>query len=111
MPVFTFEFKGLSGWILKDEASTSYSLMDLGLELPYKTYDPNGFGIRFLQTLYFIFTIAIPFSFLVLMFILYVKPLKLNIQKKLFVYAEILYAWSSVDVLTLAMISSLFEIR
>lgn len=30
VPVTTFDIKGLAGWVLKDEASNSYSLFELG---------------------------------------------------------------------------------
>lgn len=46
MKIFTFTFEGLAGWALGPDAENSYSLLDIGVLLPSKTYEPDAFGIR-----------------------------------------------------------------
>ncbi|KRX07756.1 hypothetical protein PPERSA_07506 [Pseudocohnilembus persalinus] len=111
LPMYTFTFEGLAGYALGEDSSYIYSLLSLGILIPFKTDDPYTFGIRYLQVLYFLFTFFIPFAFFTLVLVLQYINIKLKYAKNLFAIAEILYAWSSIDVLALALISSLLQIR
>lgn len=76
---FKFNFKGAITLILSpDQLSTSYSVISLGIDMPYKTVNPNAIGIRFLQVMYFVFSLVFPLLFLLILTILWSIPLKLK---------------------------------
>lgn len=48
----------------------------------------------------------IPITFLTFIFIMNTFTMKLEYLKEIFVYTEIIYAWSSIEVLTLAVLAA-----
>jgi hypothetical protein len=106
----TFELKGLTGYLMKDPIS-SYSLIDVGLNIPSSSGDPSSFGVRFIQFSYFLFSITLPMGFITMLIILWVMPFKLSTQKSVILSVEMLNAWSALDVMVLSIIASVLEIK
>ena len=52
--------------------------INLGYKFPLEITSQNGFGCRFIQVIYFLYGITTPILFLIILFILFVIPLKLN---------------------------------
>jgi hypothetical protein len=107
---FSFEFKGLAGYLLQDDALTSYSVLNLGTQLPHASTTPHNSLIRWLQSCYFIYTLLMPLLFLITFLFIWLVSLTLRGQKSALVLVEILLAWSSLDVFVIAMVASVFEI-
>ncbi|KRX07755.1 hypothetical protein PPERSA_07505 [Pseudocohnilembus persalinus] len=108
--VFEFTFGGLAGWAVGKKATQAYSLWDIGSQFPEKTFEPDSFETLFLQTIYFIFTLVIPIMFLTLVLIMNTFTMRIEYLKELFTYTEIIYAWSSIEVLTLAVLAAVLQI-
>lgn len=115
VPSFSFIFKGAAADFalvpLHISPSTDYSLLDLGYLMPQSSENPNDPVIRFLQVSYYIFAITMPLLNLGSLLVLWLTPLTLRMQHKLFVVVEIFNAWSSLDVFVLAIVASLLELH
>lgn len=108
---FKFEFRGLVGYLMGQDADAPYSLVSVGTTLPEasgKTSDP---GISYLQAAYFLFGVGMPLALIAASLVLWVVPLKLKMQQKLFLAAEIFNAWSALDVFVVSIIAALLEIQ
>lgn len=111
---FEFVFKGAASFALTADhqsPSTSYSIISLGMQMPFSSPNPNSFGVRFLQVTYFMFALGVPMAHLLSILILWVTPLTLRAQHRLFVLAEVFYAWAAIDVFVVVIIAALLEIR
>jgi hypothetical protein len=83
----------------------------LGVQIPENSLNPGSLGITFIQVTYFLFAFVLPLFFLITLGILWMVPLKLEIQRVLFTAAEILNAWSTIDVFVVSIVAALLEIR
>eukprot|EP00825_Cyclidium_porcatum_P035790 TRINITY_DN3756_c0_g1_i1.p1 TRINITY_DN3756_c0_g1~~TRINITY_DN3756_c0_g1_i1.p1 ORF type:complete len:579 (-),score=75.00 TRINITY_DN3756_c0_g1_i1:135-1871(-) len=108
---FQFVFLGAAGWALGKNNTESFSLIELGIQLPHKTEWPNFFWIRFTQACYFLFGAVVPTIYLIVLFFLWIYPMRIKIQKLVFRCAEILNAWSALEVFQISLLASLLEIR
>lgn len=81
---FSMQFMGAAGWILSpDKRLSSYSLMSLGIFIIINNIGSmilsksieDTFGIYFLLICYFIFTVVVPIVLLILLSILWIKPM------------------------------------
>lgn len=111
MLTMKFEFKGLVGLMLKDKANVDYSFVTVGTSIPAHSGVPNDFATRWLQASLFLFGQAMPFALLSAMLVLWLVPLTLSTQRTLFVLAEVLNAWSALDVFCIAIAAALLEIQ
>lgn len=110
---FSFEFLGLAGWALKQlgyEYTREFSVVDLGVQLPGATREPNSFAVRITQVIYFVTIMAIPFLHIISMFILWLVPLKRRFQKWMLTVCDVLYAWSCIDVFVVSVIAAIVEL-
>eukprot|EP01114_Cavostelium_apophysatum_P012565 TRINITY_DN2842_c0_g1_i1.p1 TRINITY_DN2842_c0_g1~~TRINITY_DN2842_c0_g1_i1.p1 ORF type:complete len:1131 (+),score=314.29 TRINITY_DN2842_c0_g1_i1:215-3607(+) len=111
---FSFVFKGFAAYameVLGAGTERYYSLVSLGLEVPYSAQYPNAFGIRWIQGTYFLFTIAIPPLHLTSLLILWLIPLTKRAQRRFFVVTEIFNAWSAIEVFVIAIIAAVLQIE
>jgi hypothetical protein len=106
-----FEFKGLTGLMLGDDANVEYSYVSMGNEIPEHSGIPEDFGVRWMQAAFFLFGLAMPLGLVFVLMILWVVPLTLSMQRTLYVLSEVLNAWSALDVYCLAIAASLLEIQ
>jgi hypothetical protein len=107
---FSFEFRGLAGYLLQDKARSSYSVLNLGQQLPTASTTPHNPLILWLQSCYFLYTILMPLLFLISLLFLWLQPLTYHQYQSALVLVEVLLAWSSLDVFAIAMVASVFEI-
>ena len=110
---FSFYFHGLAGYgldLLNIPPHREFSIIDLGLSVPDAYESPNDPVIIFTQVIYFLTVLAIPLAFLANIIILWFIPMKRRAQKIFYDIAEILNAWSCIDVFVIAIIASLAEI-
>ena len=108
---FQFEFRGLVGFLLQSDSTSSYSVFNLGVKLPNASTTPNNLLIRWLQICYFIYSIITPFLFIILFLILWIVPLTINEQYIGLILNKILLAWCSFDVFFISMLASVYEIQ
>lgn len=107
---FAFEFEGLTGYLLGDDAEAPYSLIKIGDTLPSVSGSPNDFGVRWLQATYFTLGVGMPLALTVVLAIIWLKPLSLTTQRQLYVLSEVLNAWSGLEVLVISVVAALLEI-
>lgn len=79
--------------------------------LPAASRIPSDVGIRWLQASYFVIGFAMPVLFLVCMLGLWVVPLSLHRAKMALMVAEVINAWSALDVFVIALVACLLEIQ
>ena len=110
---FSFYFHGLAGYALElfdISDHRDYSVIDLGINVPKSYEDPKDGVIIFTQVIYFLTVFAMPVAMLVNVIFLWLIPLPRKAQKLFYDIAEILNAWSCLDVFVLAIIAAIVEI-
>lgn len=112
---FIFEFGGLAGMLLQEEAGSgkqrfTYSLLSLGAAIPQSVEDPSNFGIIMLQMAYYFYSVVTPIICLFCLTLLLIFPMSLSRQRYVLVAAEICNAWGAVEVLLLSICAALFQI-
>ena len=111
---FSFYFHGLAGYglnLLNISSHREFSILDLGLNVPKAYENPKAGEIIFTQVIYFITVLAMPLAFLLVCGILWFVPMPRKAQMILYSIAEILNAWSCIDVFVIALVASLTEIE
>eukprot|EP00970_Alexandrium_tamarense_P008366 scaffold1593_cov193-Alexandrium_tamarense.AAC.67 len=107
---FHFTFSGVAGTALGESSVRRFSLVSIGESIPQSVQDSSTFGIYWIQTCYFLFALVNPLVCLVSLFLLFVYPMTMKRQQKMFVLAEITNAWSAIEVFCIAVNASLLEI-
>ena len=110
---FSMNFVGLTGYImslLDLENIRHYSVFNIASKVIETAENPNSFGIRFVQVLYIIIAMIIPFLHLICLFVLWIIPFPRKIQIYVYKLSEILHSWSSLDVLTFGLVCAMPEI-
>ena len=111
MHTMKFQFKGAVGWILRDKAVVNYSVVSVGMAVPPHSGYPNDFAVRWMQISFFLFCLGMPLALLLALLTLWVLPLSISSQRQLFVLAEVLNAWSTLDVYCISILAALLEIQ
>ena len=110
---FSFQFHGLAGYALELLDISSYrefSIIRLGLSVRDIYENPNASEIIFTQFIFFLTVLAIPVTFIFVVIILWFMPLPRKKQTILYNIAEILNAWSCIDVFVIALIAGVIQI-
>ena len=107
---FNFVFEGAAGLVLGDKSEASYSLVSLGEQIPLSVDNPDRFEIRWIEIVYFLFALGMPFACLVVMLFLFTSNLTLRSANRLYVLAEVANAWSALEVFVISIIAALTEI-
>jgi len=111
MTTFEFVFEGIAGLALGPEASVrAYSLFGLGVELPAASINPNSFGIHWIQFFFIVFSGVTVLVFLGLLLVLWNVPLTVKGQRMFLVIAQVMNAWSGLDVFVVAILACCLEI-
>ncbi|ELP83632.1 hypothetical protein EIN_417410 [Entamoeba invadens IP1] len=110
---FSFDFMGMTGWaldLLNYPQHRIFSIMDLGIQLPGDTREPNSFVVRFIQVTYFVTIVAIPLLHMIMMLFLWVTPMTRKVQFYVLKMCQILYAWSCIDVFIISVIAAVVQL-
>ena len=101
---FHFKFNGVAGTALGEDSVRSFSLVSIGEHIPQSVHQDSSsnFGIVWIQTCYFFFALIMPLLCLLSLLVLFLVPMKLKQQQKVFVFAEITNAWSAIEVFVIA---------
>jgi hypothetical protein len=105
---FDFHIEGLAGLVLGDKAKRRYSLMSLGEAIPGSSKDARG--AVSLEVVYFFFGFVLPLIQLLLLTVLWVVPLSLKLQQRLYVACEVSTSWAALDVFAVGVVAALLEI-
>ena len=111
---FSFYFHGLAGYgldLLKIPPHREFSILDLGISVPAAYENPTDPAIIFTQIVYFLTVLVLPLGFLLFVGILWFVPMSRKAQTIFYAIAEILNAWSCIDVFVIAIVASLTEIE
>ena len=87
-----------------------FSIIQLGMNVRKVYEDPNSSRIIFCQFIYFLTILAIPITFIFILIVLWFVPMPRKYQKILYNIAEILNAWSCIDVFVIALIAGVVQI-
>ena len=110
---FSFYFHGLAGYalnLLNYPEHREFSILQLGFDVRDVCEDRNAPEVIFTQFIYFFTVLAIPIAFLIILIILWFTPMPRKYQKFLYSVAEILNAWSCIDVFVIALIAGVIQI-
>ena len=111
---FSFYFHGLAGYgldLLKIPPHREFSILDLGLSVPAAYENPTDSAIIFTQIVYFLTVLVLPLAFLLFVGILWFVPMTRKAQTIIYAIAEILNAWSCIDVFVIAIVASSTQIE
>lgn len=114
VPSVRMEIGGAAGWglgQLGQNAGRRYSLVETGMEFAESSTEPNGVNARLCQGVFLATSVVVPVSHLVVLVVLWVVPMKEAVQRGTFVAAEVLNAWSAIEVFTVSVIAALLQIR
>jgi hypothetical protein len=107
---FSFEFQGAAGLAIGDKSTASYSVFSLSSEIPAAAPDPTDAGVKIIQITFLVFTFIVPMLFIASLLALWLVPLKLESQRRLFTLCEVFNAWAAIDVFCISIITALVEI-
>lgn len=110
MTTFQFVFQGVAGLALGDASKRAYSLFGLGEALPGASINPNTFGIHWIQFFFIAFSGVTVLIFLGLLLVLWNVPLTVKGQRTFLVMAQVMNAWSGLDVFVVAILACCLEI-
>jgi len=110
MTTFEFVFQGVAGLALGDSKYRAYSLFGLGEALPAASINPNTFGIHWIQFFFIAFSGVTVLIFLGLLLVLWNLPLTVKGQRTFLVLAQVMNAWSGLDVFVVAILACVLEI-
>jgi hypothetical protein len=111
LDTFAFHFKGLTGVLLKSDADVDYSFVSVGTAVPVASGAPNDFAVRWMEACYFAFGVGMPMAFLLIVAVMWFVPLSLSRQRLCLITAEVLNAWSALDVFCVSIAAALVEIQ
>lgn len=104
--MFTFAYS-----IGSKKSQEEFSLVMVGIKVPQVSrYSPKRFGVRWMQIMYFILSIAAPLWNLILLFILFFVPMRKRIQIRFLYLCEVTFAWGAAEVFIISAIFSVFQI-
>ena len=110
---FSFHYYGLVKYpldLLDMIPYREFSLIDIGSFLPEYYEYPNNIILRFTQIIYFLTVFLMPMAMLINILFLWFIPLSRRAQKYFYLIAEILNAWSCLDVFVISMIITIIQI-
>jgi len=108
---FQFTFEGLAAFALGPEDSVrAESAISLALAIPESTADSNSFGIRWIQFMFMFFTFIVTAAYHVILIALWGVPMHVRHQRHMFVAAQVMNAWSALDVFVVSILASVLEI-
>jgi hypothetical protein len=108
---FSFVFEGLLGALMGDANKRSYSIWSLGEVIASTSTTPTGFTTLLTQVVFFVFGVFVPLIHCVAILFFWLVPLSDSALRKIYVFCEVLHAWSGLDVLVVVIIAAMFEIR
>ena len=109
LPSFHFKFNGAAGTVLGEDRIRRFSLVTIGEHIP-QSVESSSFGVYWIQTSYFFFALIMPIVCLASMVALFLVPMTLKQQTKVFLIAEVANAWSAIEVFVIAIVVSLLEL-
>eukprot|EP00929_Paragymnodinium_shiwhaense_P037202 TRINITY_DN19864_c0_g1_i3.p1 TRINITY_DN19864_c0_g1~~TRINITY_DN19864_c0_g1_i3.p1 ORF type:complete len:1014 (+),score=119.31 TRINITY_DN19864_c0_g1_i3:68-3109(+) len=90
------------------EMAIEFSLLSLGMFLTHGSSSP-GVGLRTVQAIFFIFTLALPLLLMLMLTVLLIIPLERSAQRFLLKLCRVCDAWAALDVFALAVLVANFE--
>eukprot|EP00435_Cladocopium_sp_Y103_P000847 s3681_g1.t1 len=81
------------------------------MQLPAASHDPHSFWILALQGIFFLFAIIVVVAYHVILIVLWAAPMTTRMQKQFFLTAQVLNAWSGLDVFCVTILAGVLEIR
>ncbi len=111
---FVFHFGGAAGAVFPYagvQSDRRYSLVSLALALPGASLNENSFGVRWVQATFLVFAFVVPLCYLAVLLLLWLVPMRQKARLRVFNVAEILRAWSAMEVFVLSVIAALTELE
>lgn len=111
---FVFHFRGAAGALFPYAGvvnDRSYSLVSLCMALPGAAFNPESFGVRWVQATVLLFALVVPQLYLLTLIVMWVFKMKHVVHERFFIFAEILRAWSAMEVFVLSVIAALTELE
>ena len=94
--------------LLNSDVQRSYSVLSLGSQVASSS--GTSPGVIFIQVTYYLFVIAIPLLYMLNLFLLWSVRMSVAVQRGLFITAEVLNAWGSLEVFVVSLIAAILEI-
>ena len=108
---FTFHFHGLVGFILKERSVSKFSMITVAQTIPLNLGPSHFFAAIFIPVVFYTFALIVPLLHLLCLLVLWLVPMRVALQEYLFIFSEVLNAWSAIDVFVFSLIVALLEIE
>ena len=109
---FNFEFLGLTGYLLGDSAESGYSVLSIASDMVADSGLSDDISMRWMQACFLSTCVAMPLVCILTIVFLWVGPrITIDMQKSVFLLAEITNAWCALDVLCASIVACILEIR
>jgi hypothetical protein len=108
---FAFTFEGMSGYVLGESRTRSYSVITLGLAIPASTPEPGTSGIVFLTGVYFLVTPLTILAYYSILIVLWCAPLSPRLHTHFFIAAQVLSGFSGLEVFVVSLFVGSLEIH
>ena len=108
-----YQFRGAAGALLgpalydQSELPTTYSVLSLGRSIPSPV---DHITNRATQILFFVFALGAPICYIASLLLLWLHPMTLQQAQSAFVCAEVLNAWSALEVFIVTTIVTMVEL-
>jgi hypothetical protein len=108
---FAFTFEGISGYLLGESRTRSYSVITLGLAIPASTPEPGTSGIVFLTGVYFLVTPLTILAYYSILIVLWCAPLSPRLHTHFFIAAQVLSGFSGLEVFVVSLLVGSVQIH
>lgn len=109
-----YDVRGLVGWLfgLMDlDRRSEYSLLETGARVLSASANPNSFTAILILVIFFATSVVFPLLHLLVLIFLWLTPLSLKAQRRVYVLVEVLNAWSALDVYVVSCLAALLQLR
>ena len=109
-----FDVRGLVGWLFElmgVDPRREYSLLEMGAHVLSSAANPSSFTAILIVVIFFATAVVFPLLHLLVLIVLWLAPLSLAAQRRVYVLVEVLNAWSALDVYVIACIAALLQLR
>lgn len=109
---FQFRFLGLAALALGPEGSVRpFSVASLASEVPSTGLHPHAFDLVWLQFVFCVFSMWMVIAYHITLMVLWAAPLTNRLQRHGLVCAQVMNAWSALDVFMVSIMAGVLEIR
>jgi len=108
---FVFEFMGLIGYVLKEDATAAYGFVQIGIDFVGRSGHEDDIAIILSQCGFFMFGLVMPLGLMASLLVLWCVPMSLYRQQQIFHLAEVFNSWAALDIFCIGIVAALLQLQ